>query len=1075
MNKKFKIVSSIALAGMLLTGSLGMNRVNAAEQTSVEDNYTTNPVGIYRKLVEGKTVVPFILANIDDVLTVRDIVNSEKFEGTVERVNGNTVSALDLPVGTGDTFTTTDGTEYTVVVYGDVDGNGRINPDDALEVDKYYLDLVSLNDAQKEAADVDDGNAGNINPDDSLRIRKYYVDLETSVIDNLPPAEEVVQESNYSMTVNKGGYINNVNEKNSSVEISLKETLDKKATLKLVISDQDEDTADKEQNIKIKAHMDYVPVSNIDLSGLKDGTVTASLYDGDTLVAKYEIVKNSKVAPNTANVSTNRVSTREATLSLESMGESNVTKVRYILLDKDATEPQVKELTNSLDVQNNKLTDAIIASELETNTVYRVWYIVENEYGSISGMNSALITTDKTLTTEPKLAEVEAPDLTESAEAKFELVKDEKDTASHEYVVTLYKDGVAIAEKDDVAVTTVSFTDEIAKAGAGTYRVSVVTKGNDEGTSEASEAVQSAEVTVTALKTIENLTIENLENDAEGNAIISWENPNGKDDFGAYEINLYTVDAEGEETLAQDNVACDNDKNEVKVRLTPNTIYVAKVKLAAKADQMAVINSEEVVSDQFYIVKAPDVSTATKGSTSIKFDVKPIEIANKEVTYKVEVFTLKENGNMEDGFYQKVATKDVTIDENDQVTVDGLNPTTDYAFRLVAVVDGNEVKSGYSRRLYTTLPVFEGVTVTNDVDAAMVEGSNKVALKNTNTIVMNGAEYDTTYITELAKARTVIDSLEAGDVVTMNDDATDVSIVLDGRAEDRTFTTGDIFKDSTVEITSNAFTKTLVGKFKALTLGGAKSIFDVDGVEMKGENKDIVLTDAIEVTAETKAIEYKVEAGANVEINDVKVSTDEEMTLKAQIGKNLEVDANTTENDVTFENTTAGDAKITFIGSEDNTSEQRGTITIKTTNGKVIVEAPQVNVSAEMTVEVTNGEVDIKDPSLTGDKTVTVSADKDKSSKVFANTVVAAPEVLKTNKKLTEIELKDYSDEEIRKTFGDENGEMAQNDVIAVREYINSFGVNGKGVKVTVDADDLNLVTIEVPEKVQGITIGNLK
>ena len=1077
MNKKFKIVSSIALAGMLLTGSLGMNRVNAAEQTSVEDNYTTNPVGIYRKLVEGKTVVPFILANIDDVLTVRDIVNSEKFEGTVERVNGNTVSALDLPVGTGDTFTTTDGTEYTVVVYGDVDGNGRINPDDALEVDKYYLDLVSLNDAQKEAADVDDGNAGNINPDDSLRIRKYYVDLETSVIDNLPPAEEVVQESNYSMTVNKGGYINNVNEKNSSVEISLKETLAKDATLKLVISDQDEDTADKEQNIKITAHMDYVTASGIDLSGLKDGTVTASLYDGDKLVAKYEIVMNTDNAPNTASVRTNRVSTREATLSLESMGESNVTKVRYILLDKDATEPQVKELTNSLDVQNNKLTDAIIASELETNTVYRVWYIVENEYGSISGMNSALITTDKTLTTEPKLAEVKAPDLTKEAVAEFELIKDEeKGEASSGYVVTLYKDGVAIAEKDVPSLMNVSFTSEIAKAGVGTYRVSVVAKGNAEGTSEASEAVESAEVTVTALKTVENLTIENLENDAEGNAIISWENPNGKDDFGAYEIDLYTVDAEGEETLAQDNVACDNDKNEVKVRLTPNTIYVAKVKLAAKADQMAVINSEEVVSDQFYIVEAPDVYTATttKGSTSIKFDVEPIEIANKEVTYKVEVFTSKENGNMEDGFYQKVATKDVTIDENDQVTVDGLNPTTDYAFRLVAVVDGNEVKSGYSG-LYTTLPVFEGVTVTNDVDAAMVEGSNKVALKNTNTIVMNGAEYDTTYITELAKARTVIDSLEAGDVVTMNDDATDVSIVLDGRAEDRTFTTGDIFKDSTVEITSNAFTKTLVGKFKALTLGGAKSIFDVDGVEMTGENKDIVLTDAIEVTAETKAIEYKVEAGANVIINDIEVSTDEEMTLTARTGKNLDVDANTTENDVTFENTTAGNAVIKFIGSPDNTSEQRGTITIKTTNGKVIVKAPQVNVSAEMTVEVTNGKVDIKDPSLTGDKTVTVSADKDKSSKVFANTVVAAPEVLKTNKKLTEIELKDYSDEEIRKTFGDKNGEMAQNDVIAVREYINSFGVNGKGVKVTVDADDLNLVTIEVPGKVQGITIGNLK
>ena len=1077
MNKKFKIVSSIALAGMLLTGSLGMNRVNAAEQTSVEDNYTTNPVGIYRKLVEGKTVVPFILANIDDVLTVRDIVNSEKFEGTVERVNGNTVSALDLPVGTGDTFTTTDGTEYTVVVYGDVDGNGRINPDDALEVDKYYIDLVSFNDAQKEAADVQDGNAGNINPDDSLRIRKYYVDLETSVIDNLPPAEEVVQESNYSMTVNKGGYINNVNEKNSSVEISLKETLDKKATLKLVISDQDEDTADIEKNIEIPAHMDYVtPLhSGIDLSGLKDGTVTASLYDGDKLVAKYEIVMNTDNAPNTASVRTNRVSTREATLSLESMGASNVTKVRYVVLDKDAAEPQVKELTNSLDVQNNKLTDATIASDLETNKVYKVWYIVENEYGSISGMNSALITTDKTLTTEPKLAEVKAPDLTKEAVAKFELIKDEeKGEASSGYVVTLYKDGVAIAEKDVPSLMNVSFTSEIAKAGVGTYRVSVVAKGNAEGTSEASEAVQSAEVTVTALKAVENLTIENLENDAEGNAIISWENPNGKDDFGAYEIDLYTVDADGEETLAQDNVACDNDKNEVKVRLTPNTIYVAKVKLAAKADQMAVINSEEVVSDQFYIVEAPDVYTATttKGSTSIKFDVEPIEIANKEVTYKVEVFTSKENGNMEDGFYQKVATKDVTIDENDQVTVDGLNPTTGYAFRLVAVVDGNEVKSGYSG-LYTTLPVFEGVTVTNDVDAAMVEGSNKVALKDTNTIVMNGAEYDTTYITELAKARTVIDSLEAGDVVTMNDDATDVSIVLDGRAEDRTFTTGDIFKDSTVEITSNAFTKTLVGKFKALTLGGAKSIFDVDGVEMTGENKDIVLTDAIEVTAETKAIEYKVEAGANVIINDVKVSTDEEMTLTAKTGKNLDVDANTTENDVTFENTTAGDAVITFIGSPDNTSEQRGTITIKTTNGKVIVEAPQVNVSAEMTVEVTNGEVDIKDPSLTGDKTVTVSVDQGKTSKVVAKANTKAPVALDSADKKEEegFDLKAYTDEQIREIFGQE---LAQEDVDAIISYINSFGLNGTGAQIKVEKDS-DVVTIILPEEAQNVTIGNLK
>lgn len=1069
MNKKFKIVSSIALAGMLLTGGLGMSKVNAAET-----EYTTNPVAVYRKLVEGKTVVPFILANKDDVLTVKDIVESDMFSGKVERVNGNVVSSLDLPVGTGSTFTTTDGTQYTVVVYGDVDGDGALGASDAYLVEQYRSASIDLTDVQREAADIGQNN-GAVDAEDSWVIKRYRVELTDKLIENLPPQEEVVEESNYSMTVNKGGYINNVNDDASTIEISIKETLDKKATLKLVVSDQDEATANVEKNdVEIPAHMDYVEVSGLDLSGLKDGTVTASLYDGDTLVAKYEIIKNATVAPNTANVSTNRVSTREATLSLESMGASNVTKVRYVVLDKDAAEPETKALTESLNVQNNKLTDVTIANNLETGKVYRVWYMVENEYGSISGMKSALITTDGILTAEPKLASVKAPDLTATTDAKFEFVKDEEDTASHTYVVTLYKDGVAIAEKDDVAVTAVSFTDEIAKAGVGTYKVSVVTKGNDEGTSESSEAVESKEITVTALKSVENLAIANLENDAEGNAIISWSNPNGEDDFGAYEIDLYTVDAEGKETLAQDNIACDNDKNEVKVTIDANKIYVAKVKLTAKAGQMAVIGSEEVVSDQFYRVEAPNVVSAIVGSTSIKIPVDPIEIPNKEVKYKVEVYNVNSPYDPTKPSYVLDSTRDVTLEKIEntdpaeyQVTIDGLDSTTQYAFRLVAIVDGNEVKSNYSLPV-TTLPIFEEVTVTDDVDAAMEENSNKVAIENVNTIVMNGAKYDTTTITELQKAKTVIASLQSGDVVTMNDDASDVSIVLGGRADNRTFDTNDMFKDSTVDITSNAFTKTLIGTFKALTLNGTNSIFDVNGVTMADTNTDIVLTDGIEVTA-TSDKNYKVEAGAEVIINDVKVTTAEEVTLTAKPGKNLDVDANTTENDIVFENTTAGDAKITFIGSEDNTSEQRGTVTIKTTNGKVIVEAPKVNVSADMKVEVTNGEVEVTDASLTGDKTVTVSADEGKSSKVLANTVNAAPEVLKGET----IDFATYkdTDEGIRAEFGEE---LSQADVIAIREYANSFGLEGTKAIVVVN-DNLTSVEITLPGDAQNVTIGNLK
>ena len=53
MNKKLKIVSSLALAGMLVTGGFGVGKV-FADSTS---DSLTNPVGIYNKLVQGSLCV----------------------------------------------------------------------------------------------------------------------------------------------------------------------------------------------------------------------------------------------------------------------------------------------------------------------------------------------------------------------------------------------------------------------------------------------------------------------------------------------------------------------------------------------------------------------------------------------------------------------------------------------------------------------------------------------------------------------------------------------------------------------------------------------------------------------------------------------------------------------------------------------------------------------------------------------------------------------------------------------------------------------------------------------------------
>ena len=1048
MNKRLKIVSSLVLAGMLVTSSLGINKVLAA---TAEDNYTTNPVAVYRNLVEGKTVVPFVLVNRDDVLTVKDVVESDMFSGKVETINGTAISSLDTLVGTGDKFTTTDGTEYTIVVYGDVDGDGRINALDALQVERSNVNMVTLDDVQREAADVK--NDARVNSLDSLAIKRYVVGLSESVIDTLPEKEEVVEDSNYTLSLKDSSYVNSTNVGGATLAMNLKETLDEDTDLKLVVSDGENKV---EQNVTVSAHTDYMEIALSSLAGLKDGTLTVNLYDGETIVGTVQVVKNT-VVPDATNVNANRTSTRNATLSLEKCGTSDVTKVKYVVKGINDATPALTELTNSVDVQNGKLTDAQIADNLQTDTAYKVFYVVENQYGSQSAIKEAVIASDAAnVEAEKALKEVVAPDLTKTSEAKFTWSE-----TGNTYVATLYKDGSAVSEKT-VTASEVDFSAEM-KAN-GTYKVSVVVKGADDGSSTNSPAKESAEVTVSTLKAVEDLKFENREN---GKVVLSWTNPNGKDDFKAYDIDLYTVDAEGKETKVQD-VTCNkvdsNNElvNEVEVSLNTNTIYVAKVKLEANDNQASVLSTDYVVSEQFYKVAAPNMDTATKGSTSVTFTIDPINIANKEVTYKVEVYDVKVNNDATEARYTLNSTRDVTVSKDNKITVDGLTSLNTYAFKLVATVDGNEVESEYSDEI-RTLPTIENLTVDTAVEAGKAN-SGKIAVDGNN-LVINGEAFDTTEITELATAKTVLEHLEVGDVVTINDNATNVTVNLAGAASTTTVAERDFgdLSNATVTIENNQYNKIIKGTFKALTLNGNGAIYTVNDVT--SENP-IVVADGVEVVGD-KA--YTVQASANVIINDVKVSATQETAISAS-GKTLTVTANESANNLVFENASDEAATIVFDGLDNNTSEQKGTITIKSNGGKVTVKSEKVNVSANMNVEVNNGTVDITAPSLTGDKTVTVSADEGKQSSVIAQTETSAPDAVKAK---GTVELKAYTDDQIKEVFGVTD----QDEIIAISEYIDSFGLNGKGATITFTTTDegKEAVIITVNGNVADVDISNIK
>lgn len=1051
MNKKLKIVSSIALAGMLVTSSFGVGKV-FADSTS---DYITNPVGIYNKLVQGKSVVPYVLANKDDKLTVKDVTDSDLFKGNVSTVDGTAVTDQTKLVGTGDVIKTTDGKEYTVVLYGDVDDNGTVTGMDALRILDASAGNVTLTDVEREASDVE--NDGNLNSLDALAVQEFVVGLNDSVINKLPEAEEEVIDSNYTFSIKDAQYVNSENESAIILKVDLDEVLTEDTKFSLIFSGNKDgepyEITDK--TITIEKNLVSKEKKNpIDLSSFDDGIITLTMKELDeegnvidNVVGQYKMEKNT-VLPKATNVNTNRTGTRTATLSLEKCGESGITTVKYVVKGLNDAEPALEELTNTISASNGKVSNVQIADYLETKTAYKVYYVLENEYGSQSEVKSVVIASDdNSVKAEEALKEVVAPVLSETTAAEFTWNAE----ASKTYIATLYKDGEALEVKE-VTEGKVDFTTEMKENG--TYKVSVVVKGSYQGTSTNSPATESEEVTVSTLASVTDVKIENVDNVIE----LSWNNPNGKEEFKEYSISLYSINDKGEEVLVADGIACENDKNKVDItsEIDVNTIYVAKVNVVALDGQMEKLSPEKVTSNQFYLVEAPMMDSAVRGTESITFEIEPITIANKDVQYKVEVYDVDTtwNNDYDRPKYTLKTTKNVTVNNENKITIDGLNSLDTYAFKLVAVVDGNEVKSAYSDEIQT-LPEINNITV-GTVEEASEENSSKIAAEG-NIIYINGNEFNVNEITELQPAYNVLsnNNVRPGDVVSISENASNVEIVLSGAADEtaRSFTGLD---KSTVVLENNNFNKTISGTFKSLTLKGEKTLYDVSGVTAD----EIILSDGVEVTG-NKA--YTVERGAEVTINKVIITTSNEMELSAN-GKDLDVTVSGgSSNNVVFENSTDGDAVIEFVGDDTFTAEQAGTITIKSEGGKVTVDSTNVNVSADIKVEVNKGTVNIQNPALTGDKEVSVSADKNNKVTIEAVSKTDAPEALVGET----FELKEYTDEEIKDKFGVQDQDV----VIAIDEYISSFGLNDKGATMTVGND--NKVSIEFTGSVDKIE--NLK
>lgn len=1039
MNKKLKVVSSLALAGLM-----ALNVCNPKTlATEIQDEIKTSPVGIYKQLVENKTIVPFVLANAEDCVTFKEIATSEKF-ANVTKFNGAAIPNDNTVVKTGDTFTA-NGKEYTVVIYGDVNKDGFVDVNDALQVKQYYVGNVELDKVQLEAADV--RNNADVDVNDALDMQKFYVGSLASVIDKLPDMED--EKYDYSLSVNEG-IINNQNVTSSKVTINVAQVSEDPISLTLKVKGLDENGKDKvdSQPVTIDENTTKKAVVGINVSGFVDGVLSVELVAGTgenaEVVGTTTVIKNTE-DPAATNVNTKRTATRTATLSLEGYGKNDITKVYYVIGNSISDIKTAK----TIEVSNNKVENYEISNELTEGKSANVTFILENKYGSRSKAETVVIAKDNA-NQATAVEELKATVTDGVATGKFTW-KDEKNTDAT-YVVNILKDNKVIVPPTTITNKEINILDHAKETG--TYKITVQVKGTDD--IEASEIVTSDEIVVSKLEAVKNVKLENKE---DGKTYLTYENPNKEGTFKEIKVQLISLDNDGKEekpiinvTLGDKGILRD-ETNTSDITLTNNKIYFVKISVVKNDEQVSLINSDEATSNKIYTLTttAPSLTVDTIKDTSVECTVSDsIAITGIKTEYKVEIYDASnaDNKDTTKAQYTKLSEKNVELSKEGKIVIDGLESNKKYAFKLITTVEGNELKSDYTATINTKaiMPTISNLTVTKDEDEAK-ENSGKIYASG-NKIIINGIEYDNTesiYPTEFANVVTLVGKFNAGDIISINDKT--ITATLNDKESTRAF--GDL-TGYTLNVTcNNKYAKTITGTFKEINLNGTGAIYDLSVVTAGtiNVNSDVEVKGDKTYVVNSKAI-----------INSVKVSTVAKTTISAT-AQALTVTPNVESNTLGFESDKA--LTINFVGSANQTSIQKGTINVIANNGVTIT--TNCNIAASMNVTVAEGTVDLTADALNGSKKVTIAKD----GKIILATKKSSPKDVA----LKDVALKDYTDEELIYVPKDEANGIEEKGIIGitkdnvkeVKEYISSIKsvITNNNAKITV-AKDATQVTIEL-------------
>ncbi len=325
----------------------------------------------FSKLGNLTNVIPYALKDSDDRVTLKDV--KDQYQA---RLSTTTIGTNDSDIAkTGDTVTI-DGTDYTIIIYGDINKDGKVTTADLLMTHK---NNATLDNYQKEAADVQ--NDGIVNNNDIAAMHAFILEQEgfinsnrTTIIDKEPV--KLIENGDIKFT----SVAKTTNYTNSIIEVATIEALNG-ATITEDLLKATELTATPAST---GATLLYEITDRGTKASIKLQTTSAGSYKVKPIVQGSD-VENGKITGNEISfqVETNKAITdikffkedgtaiTDNKITMESLATGKVS-MEFYYTDYDASGNAIEtKMTDSLKVGKN-ITDANGALNNTTTLLYNL-------------------------------------------------------------------------------------------------------------------------------------------------------------------------------------------------------------------------------------------------------------------------------------------------------------------------------------------------------------------------------------------------------------------------------------------------------------------------------------------------------------------------------------------------------------------------------------------------------------------------------------------------------------------------------------------------------------------------------